>query len=87
MTSIDKTKVVYLRCSPEKCFERTKIRQRAEENEIPMDYLKLIHEKHEKWFKGYDPSKVLIIDTTEYFKNNTEKIDEMIAKLKEFMEN
>jgi shikimate kinase len=36
MTSEDKTKIIYLRCTPEKCFERTKIRKRPEENEIPL---------------------------------------------------
>ena len=37
----------------------------------------MIHTKHENWFKEYDPSKVLVIDTTEDFKGNPEKIDEM----------
>lgn len=39
MTSEEKTKIIYLRCTPEKCHERTKIRQRSEENEIPLEYL------------------------------------------------
>jgi len=43
MADISKTKVVYLRCSPEKCFDRTKKRQRAEESEIPLAYLRMIH--------------------------------------------
>lgn len=46
MVEIEKTKVIYLRCTPQKCYERTKKRQRAEENEIPMEYLALIHNKH-----------------------------------------
>lgn len=43
MTQVDKTKVIYLRCTPEKCHDRTKKRQRSEESEIPLDYLTLIH--------------------------------------------
>ena len=32
MMEIDKTKVIYLRCTPEKCYERTKKRKREEES-------------------------------------------------------
>jgi len=32
MMEIEKTKIIYLRCSPEKCHERTKIRKREEES-------------------------------------------------------
>ena len=32
MTNINKTKVIYLRCTPERCHERTKIRKREEED-------------------------------------------------------
>ena len=75
MTAIDKTKVIYLRCDPSKCHERTKVRKRQEEDEIPLEYLQMIHTKHENWFKEYDPSKVLVIDTTEDFKGNPERIN------------
>lgn len=64
MVDIEKTKVIYLRCTPEKCFERTKKRQREEESEIPLEYLTMIHNKHEEWFKTYPSDNVLIIDTT-----------------------
>jgi hypothetical protein len=32
MTSEEKTKIIYLRCTPEKCHERTIARKRPEEN-------------------------------------------------------
>jgi len=32
--------LVYLRCSPETCFERCKSRNRKEEAAIPLEYLK-----------------------------------------------
>ena len=53
MANIEKTKVIYLRCKPQKCYERTKMRMRAEESEIPLEYLQLIHDKHELWFKNF----------------------------------
>jgi deoxyadenosine/deoxycytidine kinase len=36
MTMIENVKIIYLKCTPEKCFERTKKRKRSEEKEIPI---------------------------------------------------
>ena len=58
---------------------------RPEEAEIPLEYLKMIHEKHEKWFQEYDKEKVLIIDTDNDFKHNENLIDQMMQKLKDFI--
>ncbi len=41
--------------------------------------------KHENWFKNYDNKKVLILDTTEDFKNNEQKIAQMIMQLRDFI--
>ena len=85
MATIEKTKIIYLRCDPSKCYERTKIRKRAEEDEIPLEYLQMIHTKHENWFKEYDSSKVLIIDTTEDFKDDEVRVSEMVEQIKAFI--
>lgn len=52
---------------------------RPEESEIPLDYLKIIHEKHEKWFESYDKKKVLVIDTEKNFKGDHKRINEIMA--------
>lgn len=70
MSYINETKIIYLRCPPSKCSERTKQRKRQEESEIPLEYLQSIHTKHEKWFNEYDEKKVLVLDTEEDFKDN-----------------
>ena len=43
MSDIHRTKLIYLRCTPEKCYERLKQRKRSEEKEVPLEYLKMIH--------------------------------------------
>jgi len=40
-----------------------------------MQYLNLIHEKHENWFKEHNHKNVLILDTTEDFKGNESRIE------------
>ena len=47
---------IYLQADPEVCYERLKTRNRSEESSVPLDYLKLLHRKHEHWFiEGSDP--------------------------------
>ena len=48
---------------------------RPEEAEIPLEYLQMIHNKHEKWFEEYDKDKVLIIDTDKNFKSDEKRIN------------
>lgn len=40
--------VVYLRASPETCFERTQKRKRPEEAGVSLEYLQAIHDQHER---------------------------------------
>ncbi|MBI2774428.1 deoxynucleoside kinase [Candidatus Dependentiae bacterium] len=40
---------IYLRTTPEVCYERLKKRNRSEERNVSLDYLRTIHEKHEQW--------------------------------------
>ena len=41
---------IYLRAEPEVCFDRMRSRNRNEEGGVPLDYLDLLHRKHEGWF-------------------------------------
>lgn len=41
--------IIYLRTTPEKALERVNIRNRSEENSIPLEYLKDLHDLHEDW--------------------------------------
>ncbi|KAI5356022.1 Hypothetical predicted protein [Prunus dulcis] len=40
---------IYLRASPDTCHKRMKLRQRAEEGGVSLEYLHGLHEKHESW--------------------------------------
>ncbi len=44
------TNCVYIRAKPETCLERCKSRKREGEDVIPLDYLKLCHDKHEMFY-------------------------------------
>ena len=41
--------IIYLRTTPEKALERINIRNRSEENSIPLEYLTQLHQLHEEW--------------------------------------
>jgi len=41
---------IYLRALPETCHARMRVRARGEESAVPLDYLHLLHSKHEGWF-------------------------------------
>ena len=54
--------IIYLQCSPEKCFERMNIRNRNEESSVPIEYLKEIHINHEEWLYTWKTTPVLILN-------------------------
>ncbi|XP_005388523.1 PREDICTED: thymidine kinase 2, mitochondrial isoform X5 [Chinchilla lanigera] len=41
--------IVYLRTTPETCYQRLKMRCREEEKVIPLEYLEAIHQLYEEW--------------------------------------
>lgn len=82
---------IYLRVSPEKCFERLKKRNRSEESAVPLQYLTDLHNKHEKWLidkDGIAPSlknvPVLVLDCSKDFENDVEEQKEYVKKIIEF---
>ena len=75
---------IYLRCNPNVNSERIKKRARNEEENIPIEYLEQIHQKHEEWFNNNDENiPVLVIDSTLDF-TKKEIMDELVEKIIDF---
>ena len=53
---------VYLQTIPETSLERIKKRSRDGESNIPLDYLKALHDRHESWLSSED--NVLYLDVS-----------------------
>jgi len=76
--------IIYLRCSPEISHERISIRKRKEEDNIPIEYLKKIHNKHEQWLNNTD-TPILILDVNSDFENNASNKKIIINKVFQFL--
>ncbi|KAM9191957.1 thymidine kinase 2, mitochondrial isoform 3-T3 [Dugong dugon] len=77
--------IVYLRTTPETCYQRLKMRCREEEKVIPLEYLDAIHQLYEEWFLKGSPfpvaAPVLVIEADhdrqkmlELFEQNRDRI-------------
>jgi len=60
--------IIYLHAKPEVCLARVQERDRAEESSVSLDYLTVIHTKHEEWL-GYNTTHegtpIYIIDNSQ----------------------
>lgn len=59
------SRIVYLRLDPEECRKRVMRRSRGGEEDIPLEYLRALHDKYERlveWFRGVDGVSVHTVD-------------------------
>ncbi|XP_011702143.1 PREDICTED: deoxynucleoside kinase-like [Wasmannia auropunctata] len=65
-TNIRADLIVYLRTTPEIVFQRMQARARKEEDSVPLEYLRQIHEIHDDWLYRQTlfslPAPVMIVD-------------------------
>lgn len=71
---------IYLRCEPEVAYARIEKRSRGEECGIPFEYIKKLHEYHDKWLLNNNEN-VLITDVNKDFVNDEENKDKFYDKV------
>lgn len=82
---------IYLRVSPENSLKRIQDRERKEERNIPLDYLKDLHRRHEALFGGgfikniRGQTPVLVINGDIDFKSNCEQTQETMQIILTFL--
>jgi len=84
---------IYLRADPETCAKRMSKRGRPEEQGVTVDYLKQLHEKHERWlhhkeFHGediMDGIPVLEIDCNMEFHDDEAMKKKMLDQVRQFV--
>ena len=76
---------IYLKCHPNINSERIKERSRDGEENIPLEYLQALHDKHEEWMEKESRSiPVLTIDAMDNFKDE-QVMDKIIENVKAFI--
>jgi len=82
---------IYLRGTPEVCLDRLRMRNRHEEVGVSLDYLQLLHEKHEGWLtkkKEVAPCianvPVLTLDRDVDWNVDLDEKDRLVAKVADF---
>ena len=66
-------KFIYLRAEPDISYSRIQKRNRKEEENIKIEYIKGVHQKHEEWLT--DDPNVLVIDANNDLENNHSNIE------------
>jgi len=74
--------LIYLKASVPTLVNNIQHRGREYEIGIRLDYLSKLNVKYEKWIKGYNSGKLLILDKDKLdFANNTEDLSSVIEKI------
>ena len=83
---------IYLRTTPKACFDRVIKRGRKSEKNLSLNYLKQIHEWHEKFLihkdgliEDIERVPVLILDCTPEFAEDKDQMSEHMGRLREFL--
>jgi deoxyadenosine/deoxycytidine kinase len=79
--------IVYLRTTPEVCFQRLRERQRGEETGVSLDYLESLHDRYEEWLaipehhSWHGGRPVLILDCDRDYRDEAGLFDQMRDKI------
>ena len=79
--------IVYVRTAPETCMRRLQVRGRKGE-QVPLSYLRSVHERHETWLMGGgsdSPYRVLTINATPDITETPYVVTEWLAAIDRFV--
>ena len=78
--------MIYLRANMRTVRKRIKLRGRPEEQAVPTSYLRRLNNLYEDWFKRYDLSPTLILETDnmDYVTDLVDRLD-LLRKIEKFM--
>lgn len=83
---------IYLRTTPEKCYERIQKRSRCEESSIPLSYLQSLHQRHEEWLMEHQEVlsslvdvPVLVLDCNEEFETDAQARHALLQQVQAFV--
>lgn len=90
--SLQPSAIIYLRAEPEICYERMKVRARTEEGVVPLEYLKMLHERHDEWLllkqcQNDINIPVLVLDASCNFKDDSVVQQRFICQILDFLQN
>ncbi len=82
---------IYLQTDPEVCYSRLVKRNRSEESTVSLDYLTMIHEKHEQWLvygkeleSNLKNAPVLVLECNKDFEYDLQEQEKHMKKISEF---
>jgi len=85
---------IYLRTTPEVCYQRIQKRSRCEESAIPLSYLQSLHARHEEWLIAQQEVlaslldvPILVLDCTKEFETDHIARRAMLDQVQQFVRN
>lgn len=57
--------IIYLRTKPEISWERLRGRNRSEEKNLTLDYVRILHVLYDQWLSRYEEAKVITINANQ----------------------
>ena len=85
--------IIYMKSSPEVCFQRSKKRNRSAEESLTIDYLKNLNEKHEQMLhqKNTIPTylknvPILTLECNQEFEHDEKQSEKHISDIRSFIE-
>jgi deoxyadenosine/deoxycytidine kinase len=74
--------IIYLKCSPEVSYDRVIKRNRHGEKGITLQYLDLLHTKHEEWLSNYTEAPVYTLDvSSDLLSYGTPVVKELVRQI------